>query len=263
MAVAGAGMARECTLAFMKASGLPPGPTTRRLAQMSEWLVRPHVYARRQRERYGDVFTARIEPIPWVMLGDPDDVRTVFTAGPAAHQRRRGQRDPAPDARLALAAAARRRRAHAPAQADAPGLPRRAHATATATSCARRPSAPIALVAGGRAVRAAPAHAGDHARGHHARRLRRRGRRGDGAPARRRSSASSTGRATRGALVMVAVLGLRAPDRAPAARGPLPGAARPRAATRSSPSAARRPTSPSATTSSRRCCSRATRTASR
>jgi cytochrome P450 len=66
----------------MKASGLPPGPTTRRLGQMSEWLVRPNVYARRQRERYGDVFTARIDPIPWVMLGDPDDVRTVFTAGP-------------------------------------------------------------------------------------------------------------------------------------------------------------------------------------
>jgi cytochrome P450 len=36
----------------------------------------------RQRERYGEVFTARIDPIPWVMLGDPDDVRTVFTAGP-------------------------------------------------------------------------------------------------------------------------------------------------------------------------------------
>ena len=49
---------------------------------MGEWLARPNVYARRQRERYGDVFTARIEPIPWVMLGDPDDVRTVFTARP-------------------------------------------------------------------------------------------------------------------------------------------------------------------------------------
>ena len=28
---------------------------------MSEWLARPQVYARRQRERYGDVFTARID----------------------------------------------------------------------------------------------------------------------------------------------------------------------------------------------------------
>jgi cytochrome P450 len=49
---------------------------------MAEWLVRPQVYATRQRDRYGDVFTARIDPIPWVMLGDPRDVRTVFTAGP-------------------------------------------------------------------------------------------------------------------------------------------------------------------------------------
>ena len=39
---------------------------------MAEWLVRPNRYAARQRARYGDVFTARIEPIPWVMLGDPD-----------------------------------------------------------------------------------------------------------------------------------------------------------------------------------------------
>jgi cytochrome P450 family 135 len=52
------------------------------MRQMAEWLVRPQVYAERQRDRYGDVFTARIDPIPWVMLGDPEDVRTVFTAGP-------------------------------------------------------------------------------------------------------------------------------------------------------------------------------------
>jgi cytochrome P450 len=52
------------------------------MGQMAEWLARPQAYAARQRERYGDVFTARIDPIPWVMLGDPQDVRTVFTAGP-------------------------------------------------------------------------------------------------------------------------------------------------------------------------------------
>src|SRR5436305_1087592 len=75
-------MAQECTLAFMKASGLPPGPRTRQLGQMAEWLVRPNTYAARQRARFGEVFTARIDPIPWVMLGDPADVRTVFTAGP-------------------------------------------------------------------------------------------------------------------------------------------------------------------------------------
>ena len=49
---------------------------------MAEWLARPVGFATRQRDRYGDVFTARIDPVPWVMLGDPGDVRTVFTAGP-------------------------------------------------------------------------------------------------------------------------------------------------------------------------------------
>jgi cytochrome P450 family 135 len=74
-------MARECTLAFMQ-EALPPGPPEPRLAQMMQWLSRPVVYAERQRDRYGEAFTARIEERPWVMLGDPDDVRTVFTAGP-------------------------------------------------------------------------------------------------------------------------------------------------------------------------------------
>ena len=49
---------------------------------MAEWIARPVAFATRQRGRYGEVFTARIDPVPWVMLGDPDDVRTVFTAGP-------------------------------------------------------------------------------------------------------------------------------------------------------------------------------------
>jgi len=63
-------------------TGLPPGPAAPRLAQMAEWIARPVTFATRHRDRYGDAFTARIEPHPWVMLGDPDDVRTVFTAGP-------------------------------------------------------------------------------------------------------------------------------------------------------------------------------------
>jgi cytochrome P450 len=75
-------MARECTLAFMDAT-LPAGPTAPRMSQMADWIGRPVAYATRQHDRYGDVFTARIDPRhPWVMLADPDDVRTVFTAGP-------------------------------------------------------------------------------------------------------------------------------------------------------------------------------------
>jgi len=80
--MAGDDIARECTLAFMKAT-LPDGPTAPRLSQMADWIGRPVAYATRQRDVYGDVFTARIDPRhPWVMLADPDDVRTVFTAGP-------------------------------------------------------------------------------------------------------------------------------------------------------------------------------------
>jgi cytochrome P450 family 135 len=65
----------------MKAA-LPPGPTEPRLAQMMQWISRPMAFATRQRDRYGDAFTANIDGHPWVMLGDPEDVRTVFTAGP-------------------------------------------------------------------------------------------------------------------------------------------------------------------------------------
>ena len=65
----------------MKAA-LPPGPSEPRLAQMMQWISRPMVFAARQRDRYGEAFTANIDEQPWVMLGDPDDVRTVFTAGP-------------------------------------------------------------------------------------------------------------------------------------------------------------------------------------
>jgi cytochrome P450 family 135 len=63
-------------------ASLPPGPPAPRLAQMGEWIARPLAFATRQRDRYGEAFTVNIEPRPWVMLGDPDDVRTVFTAGP-------------------------------------------------------------------------------------------------------------------------------------------------------------------------------------
>jgi cytochrome P450 len=65
----------------MKAA-LPPGPTEPRLAQMMQWISRPMAFATKQRDRYGDAFTANIDGHPWVMLGDPEDVRTVFTAGP-------------------------------------------------------------------------------------------------------------------------------------------------------------------------------------
>ena len=51
----------------MKAA-LPPGPTEPRLAQMMQWISRPTAFARKQRDRYGDTFTANIDGTPWVML---------------------------------------------------------------------------------------------------------------------------------------------------------------------------------------------------
>jgi cytochrome P450 len=49
---------------------------------MMQWISRPMAFATKQRDRYGDAFTANIDGQPWVMLGDPEDIRTVFTAGP-------------------------------------------------------------------------------------------------------------------------------------------------------------------------------------
>jgi cytochrome P450 family 135 len=62
--------------------GLPPGPSLPRLAQVARWLARPVAFASEQRRRFGDAFTVRIEPRPWVMLADPEAIRDLFTAGP-------------------------------------------------------------------------------------------------------------------------------------------------------------------------------------
>jgi cytochrome P450 family 135 len=61
---------------------LPPGPRAPRAAQMTEWITRPLPFATRQRDAFGDAFTVRIEPTPWVMVANPEDIRAVFTAGP-------------------------------------------------------------------------------------------------------------------------------------------------------------------------------------
>ncbi len=59
---------------------LPPGPRQPRYAQALQWVMRPQEFVVRQRERFGDVFTLDfIDGQPLVVLGDPEDVRTVFT----------------------------------------------------------------------------------------------------------------------------------------------------------------------------------------
>jgi cytochrome P450 len=61
---------------------LPPGPPGGPLTSLG-WILRPLPLLERWRHQYGNTFTLRIakEP-PWVVLGDPEDVKTVFTGDP-------------------------------------------------------------------------------------------------------------------------------------------------------------------------------------
>jgi cytochrome P450 family 135 len=62
---------------------LPPGPPGPRIRHTLGWVTRPGPWTRRLRARYGDAFTLRItNEAPWVMLGDPDAVKEVFTGDP-------------------------------------------------------------------------------------------------------------------------------------------------------------------------------------
>jgi len=64
-------------------AALPPGPGGGPLVSLG-WMFRPLPLLERARARYGDTFTLRIaqEP-PWVVLGDPEDVRAVFQGDPS------------------------------------------------------------------------------------------------------------------------------------------------------------------------------------
>src|SRR3954451_5589319 len=62
----------------------PPGPRLPRALQAVGWTQRPLPWLERCHRRYGDTFTLRIRHYgDWVILADPDDVKKVFTAGPA------------------------------------------------------------------------------------------------------------------------------------------------------------------------------------
>jgi cytochrome P450 family 135 len=63
---------------------LPPGPRMPRSVQAIGWTQRPLPFLERCQRRFGDIFTLRILHWgDWVILSDPDDVKKVFTAGPA------------------------------------------------------------------------------------------------------------------------------------------------------------------------------------
>jgi cytochrome P450 len=62
---------------------LPPGPRGRAWTSAG-WIFRPLPQLERWRREYGETFTLRIaqEP-PWVVLTNPEDVKTVFRGDPA------------------------------------------------------------------------------------------------------------------------------------------------------------------------------------
>jgi cytochrome P450 len=74
-------------------SALPPGPKLPAAAQFVGFWMRPLAFLERCRKRYGKRFTIRLPATPpFVMLTDPDDVKSVFTAPPDVLQPGRGAR---------------------------------------------------------------------------------------------------------------------------------------------------------------------------
>ncbi len=64
-------------------AGMPPGPRLPRALQTLGWIARPLPFLEGCRERYGDVFTLRIQNEgDWVFLSDPEDIKRVFTGDP-------------------------------------------------------------------------------------------------------------------------------------------------------------------------------------
>jgi cytochrome P450 len=66
------------------AAALPPGPGLPAGLQTLGWILAPTVVMDRCRERFGDPFTITLAPRArkLVLFGDPDAVRTIFTASP-------------------------------------------------------------------------------------------------------------------------------------------------------------------------------------
>jgi cytochrome P450 len=64
-------------------TALPPGPRMPRLPMTIGWFFRPLPLLERWRREFGDTFTMRIAgENTWVVLSDPEDVRTVFQGDP-------------------------------------------------------------------------------------------------------------------------------------------------------------------------------------
>jgi cytochrome P450 len=63
--------------------GLPLGPDLPPALQSRRWIGRPFSFLRELQAEFGDLFTLRLQyQDPWVMVGDPELVKQVFTAPP-------------------------------------------------------------------------------------------------------------------------------------------------------------------------------------
>jgi cytochrome P450 family 135 len=66
-----------------RAPSLPPGPRMSRPMLTLGWIYRPLPLLERWRATYGDTFTLALpQETTWVMLSDPEDVKTVFKGDP-------------------------------------------------------------------------------------------------------------------------------------------------------------------------------------
>src|SRR3954447_15448166 len=61
---------------------MPPGPAWSRPRMTVGWLFRPLPLLERFRADYGDAFTMQVEDLTWVILSDPEDIKTVFKGDP-------------------------------------------------------------------------------------------------------------------------------------------------------------------------------------
>ena len=87
MAVAGAAVQDDARAGATQTNGrvpaLPPGPRMPEPLLSLGWIYRPLPLLERWRARYGDTFTIRLaQETTWVMLSDPEDVKTVFKGDP-------------------------------------------------------------------------------------------------------------------------------------------------------------------------------------
>src|SRR3954466_13688214 len=87
VAAAGAAVQHDAPASAPRSNGrvpsLPPGPSMPRPLLTLGWITRPRPLLERFRAEFGDTFTFRLpHETTWVMLSNPEDVKTVFKGDP-------------------------------------------------------------------------------------------------------------------------------------------------------------------------------------